>query len=82
MSCSSLGNSEIPPLPSRTYFTLETDHKPLEWLESHRQSHARFQRLEWWSLELRAYDFKITYRPGKNNQCADTLSGCPVTIVG
>ena len=37
---------------------------------------------EWWSLELRAYDFNITYHPGKNNQCADALSRCPVTIVG
>ena len=35
-----------------TTFTIETDHKPLEWLESHRQSHAHFQRLERWSLEL------------------------------
>ena len=65
-----------------TSFTVETDHKPLEWLESHRQSHARSQRLERWSLELRAYDFNITYRPGKHNQCADSLSRLPVTIVG
>ena len=33
-------------------FTLETDHKPLEWLESAKASHARSQRLERWSLEL------------------------------
>ena len=65
-----------------TSFTVETDHKPLEWLESHRQSHAGSQRLERWSLELRAYDFNITYRPGKHNQCADSLSRLPVTIVG
>ena len=65
-----------------TSFTVETDHKPLEWLESHRQSHARSQRLERWSLELRAYDFNITYHPGKHNQCADSLSRLPVTIVG
>ena len=65
-----------------TSFTLETDHKPLEWLESHRQSHARSQRLERWSLELRAYDFNIVYRPGKSNQCADSLSRLPVTVVG
>ena len=64
-----------------TSFTLETDHKPLEWLQSHKQSHARSQRLERWSLELRAYDFKITYRPGKDNQCADTLSRLPVSLV-
>ena len=33
-------------------FTLETDHKPLEWLESARKSHASAQRLERWALEL------------------------------
>ena len=64
-----------------TSFTLETDHKPLEWLQSHKQSHARSQCLERWSLELRAYDFKITYRPGKDNQYADTLSRLPVSLV-
>ena len=62
-------------------FTLETDHKPLEWLESHKQSHARSQRLQRWSLELRAYDFHIVYRPGKNNQCADSLSRLQVSLV-
>ena len=35
-------------------FTLETDHKPLEWLESAKVSHAHSQSLEQWSLELRA----------------------------
>jgi len=64
-----------------TCFTLETDHKPLEWLESHKQSHARSQRLERWSLELRAFDFRIAYRPGKDNQCADSLSRLPVSLV-
>ena len=64
-----------------TTFTLETDHKPLEWLESHKQSHARSQCLERWSLELRAYDFRIMYRPGKDNLCADSLSRMPVSLV-
>jgi len=45
-----------------TSFILETDHKPLKWLQSHKQSHAHSQHLEWWSLELRAYDFKVVYR--------------------
>ena len=63
-------------------FTLETDHKPLEWLESHKQSHAHSQRLQRWSLELRAYDFHVVYRPGANNQCADSLSRYPVSLVG
>ena len=79
-----MGNSQTPPLPPGilgTTFTIERDHKPLEWLES-RQSHARSQHLERWSLELRAFDFNITSRSGKHNQCADSLSRLPVTIVG
>jgi len=64
-----------------TCFTLETDHKPLEWLESHKQSHARSQCLEWWSLELCAYDFRIAYHPGRDNQCADSLSRLSVSLV-
>jgi len=64
-----------------TIFTLETDHKPLEWLESHKQSHARSQRLERWSLELRAFNFNVAYRPGNNNQCADSLSRLSVSVV-
>ncbi len=63
-------------------FTLETDHKPLEWLESAKQSRARSQRLERWSLELRAYEFDVVHRPGRDNQHADTLSRRPVTMVG
>ena len=46
-------------------FTLETDHKPLEWLESHKQSHAHSQWLQRWFLELQTYDFHIVYHPGK-----------------
>jgi len=64
-----------------TIFTLETDHKPLEWLESHKQSYARSQRLEQWSLELCAFNFNVAYRPGNNNQCADLLSQLPVSVV-
>ena len=64
-----------------TTFTLEMDHKPLEWLESHKQSHARSQRLERWSLELHAFNFNMAYRPGNSNQCADSLSRLPVPVV-
>lgn len=63
------------------HFTLETDHKPLEWLESARASQARSQRLERWSLELRAYEFTVVYKRGEANQNADALSRRPVTLV-
>ena len=38
-------------------FIIETDHKPLEWLQSKRSSHARSQKLERWALQLRGFDF-------------------------
>ena len=60
---------------------METDHKPLEWLESAKASHARSQRLERWSLELRAYDFKVIHRPGTDNSHVDSLSRLPVSLV-
>jgi len=63
------------------HFTLETDHKPLEWLESSHKSQACSQHLERWSLELRAYDFTVVHRPGKYNQTADALSRHPVNLV-
>lgn len=63
------------------HFTLETDHKPLEWLESARASRARSQRLERWSLELRAFEFTVVYKRGKTNQNADALSRRPVALV-
>ena len=62
-------------------FTLETDHKPLEWLESVKPSRAHSQRIERWSLELRAYEFNLVHRPGNTNQNADALSRKPVSLV-
>ena len=35
-----------------THFVLETDHKPLEWLQSAQASRAHSQGLEQWALEL------------------------------
>ena len=62
-------------------FTLRTDHKPLEWLDSAKRSRSHSQRLERWSLELRAYEFDIAYQPGTQNQVADALSRHPVNLV-
>jgi len=63
------------------HFLLETDHKPLEWLASTKASKSRSQRLERWSLELRAFDFSIVHRPGAENPHADALSRHPLQLV-
>lgn len=63
------------------HFTLETDHKLLEWLESAGASRVRSQHLENWSLELRAYDFTVVYKCGETKQNADAHLRRPVTLV-
>jgi len=62
-------------------FIIQSDHKPLEWLESSNYSKSCSQHLKGWSLELRAYDFQIFYHPGSTNQQADALSRQPITLV-
>ena len=64
------------------HFKVCTDHKPLEWLESPKTSKTRSQRLERWSLELRAFDFDIVHLPGSTNLNADALSRRPIAVVG
>ena len=59
------------------YFLLETNHKPLEWLNTAKSSKSRSQQLERWSLDLRAFQFSIVHRPGSTNQPADALSRNP-----
>ena len=63
------------------HFLLETDHKPLEWLEATKASKSRSQRLERWSLELRVFQFSINHRRGAENQHADALSRHPIQVV-
>lgn len=77
-----VGCRQVPHYLVGAHFTLETDHKPLLWLESVKRSRACSQRLERWSLELRAYDFDMVHKPGLANQCADALSRKPINLVG
>ena len=60
-------------------FTLVTDHQPLCKILGHNQgvptlAAARMQR---WALILSAYSYRIEYKPGSQNQCADCLSRLP-----
>jgi len=52
-------------------FILETDHKPLTYLNTKRVTNARLMR---WSLALQPYKFDMTAVSGKSNVGADYLS--------
>ena len=56
-------------------FTIYTDHNPLKWLFTIKSPEGR---LAHWTETLKAYDFKVEYRPGKSNANADALSRIPV----
>ncbi|MGL4337186.1 MAG: RNase H-like domain-containing protein [Turicibacter sp.] len=50
---------------------LYTDHSPLQWLMTHRNTASRLIR---WALSLQEFDIEIRYRKGKANANADALS--------
>ena len=52
-------------------FTIQTDHRSLEWLDRLKENNARLTR---WSLALQPYQFQVKYRTGKANSNADGLS--------
>ena len=52
-------------------FTIETDHRALEWLDRVKDNNPRLTR---WSLYLQPYQFRMVYRPGDTNGYADGLS--------
>ncbi len=63
----------------RTYllgrpFTIQTDHRSLEWLDRIKENNARLTR---WSLFLQPYQYTVKYRQGKSNGNADALSRGP-----
>ena len=53
------------------HFTISTDHNPLRWLQSVKDSCDRLLR---WSLKLQEYDFTVVHRPGKAHRNADVVS--------
>ena len=52
-------------------FILQTDHKPLSYLNQAKFQNNRIMR---WALALQGYDYKVESIPGKDNAVADYLS--------
>ena len=52
-------------------FILETDHKPLLYLNTFKGTNPRLVR---WSLALQSYSFTVVHIPGQENHGADLLS--------
>ena len=52
-------------------FTIQTDHRSLEWLDRLKESNPQLCR---WSLSLQPFDFKVEHRAGSKNKNADALS--------
>jgi hypothetical protein len=52
-------------------FLVVADHRALEYFSTKQQLNLRQAG---WADLLTQYNFKITYRPGKDNEAADALS--------
>ena len=62
------------------YFEIHTDHRALQFLLGTRDLSGRLAR---WSIALQQYNFKIVYKPGRENgnAVADALSRLPLPPV-
>ncbi|XP_038139940.1 uncharacterized protein K02A2.6-like [Cyprinodon tularosa] len=61
-------------------FTISTDHKPLISLFHEKKPVPQMcsPRVQRWATLLRAYEYKIIYKPGKEHANADALSRLPL----
>ncbi|XP_042613167.1 uncharacterized protein K02A2.6-like [Cyprinus carpio] len=61
-------------------FTIVTDHKPLLSLFNELKSVPQMSspRIQRWAVTLRAYEYNIIYKPGKDQANADALSRLPL----
>ena len=61
-------------------FEIRSDHKPLQYIFDSQRSVPQLAsaRLKRWALALSAYDYTISYKPGKEHANADSLSRLPL----
>ena len=60
-------------------FQIETDHRPLQWIQSKKDLRGKLGR---WALRLAEYDFDCIHVAAKLNQDADALSRATVGSIG
>ena len=53
------------------HFILESDHRPLDYLQT---LHSENHRIMRWSLSLQPYRYTVRYVKGSDNVTADSLS--------
>ena len=53
------------------HFTVQTDHRALEWMHRMKDGNPRLAR---WNLALQPFNFIFEHRPGRDNGNADGLS--------
>ena len=53
------------------YFVLESDHRPLQYLQTSHSSNPRIMR---WSLAMQPYTYTVRYIKGSENVIADYLN--------
>ncbi|XP_023243879.1 uncharacterized protein LOC111641862 [Centruroides sculpturatus] len=58
-------------------FTIITDHRPLRWLMSNKDSSSN-SRIARWIIFLQEFDFTITHKAGDCHKNADALSRIPI----
>jgi hypothetical protein len=68
------GTATFRPYLLGQHFTIVTDHQPLTFIQSSRDSHGKLAR---WASKLSEFDFSIVYRKGSKNTNADMLSRLP-----
>ena len=59
-------------------FTLVTDHAPLKWMATAKDSNARVTR---WFLALQDFRFQVDHRPGRDHaKCLASVATRPKTL--